>query len=104
MAAVERAGADQLVAEVHVHELADFEEANGGAAVAAADVDGESLVADDSVVPDLAGEGVGRVGRGRLVLGERELAEGRRRAERPSGQVALRGVWLPIPWCGRFSL
>jgi hypothetical protein len=85
-AAVERAGADELVAEVHMHELADFEEAYGGAPIAAADVDGEPLVADDPVVPDLAGDRVGRIER-RLVLGEFELAQARGRC-RP-GEVAL---------------
>jgi hypothetical protein len=89
---------DEFLAEVHVDELADFEEADGGAAVAAADVDGESLVADDPVRPDFAGDGVGRVRRGLLALGGRKLVEGR--AGRPSGQIALGGSLVADPLVG----
>jgi hypothetical protein len=58
-AAAERACADELFAEVHVHELGDFEEANGGAAVAAADVGWEGFSAKE--VPESLGTTVASV-------------------------------------------
>lgn len=61
---------------------------------------GVSLVTDDSVVPDLTGEGVGRIERG-LALGELELAKsGRRR----TGQIALSRSLVADPLMGRSSL
>jgi len=89
LAAVGGEGADELVAEVDVDELADLEDADGGAGVAAGDDDPELVVGDDAAAVDLAQDRVRRVARSRFRLGERELAEGR--LGRPTGEVALGG-------------
>lgn len=69
--------ADKLVAEVHVDERADLDDAHGGARVALAERDREAVVADDAVAPHLAQERVRRVLGRALRFGESAVAETR---------------------------
>jgi hypothetical protein len=84
-----------LLAEVEVDRLADLDDADGGAGVAAGDDDPEPVVADDAARVDLAGDRVGRVERVFVGLGERKLAE--RRLGGRAGQVALGGRQVADP-------
>jgi hypothetical protein len=67
--------ADELLVEVEVNELADFDGADDGAGVALAERDRRAVVADDAVAPDLAWQRVRWVVRSSVCLGERTLAE-----------------------------
>lgn len=63
-AAVGDERADEFVAVVDVDQLADLEDADAGAGVAAGDDDRETVVADDAAAVNLAQDRVRRVARG----------------------------------------
>jgi len=91
-----------LFAEVDVHELADFADADVRAGVAAAEDDREAVIRDETTARDIAQYRVRRVGRCLFRLGELQLSEASVR--RDARQVALGGRLVVDPWCGRSSL